>query len=205
MATKRRTGLKRPSTQADVCIVETLEFLDEDTRREGEIISRTLKLSGKHPHYSYVRSSEELEAFMKEFGASSFRYLHLSCHGDVGTFFTTTDELSREEMVQLIGKRLKGRRLFVSACSATERQFAEELMRKGECHSVLGPASDISFDDAAIFWSSFYHLMVKKSPTTMTNADIEMNVAKCAKLVEEDFRFFYWKQNAVKEITIRGR
>jgi hypothetical protein len=48
----------KPLTTANVCIVESLGFFDEDLRREGEIISRTLRLSGKRPYYSYVRSSE---------------------------------------------------------------------------------------------------------------------------------------------------
>jgi len=63
MGAKRMARQAKLSTKADVCIIETLEFLDEDMRREGEIISRTLKLSGKHPHYSYVRSTQELQAF----------------------------------------------------------------------------------------------------------------------------------------------
>jgi hypothetical protein len=193
------------TTTANVCIVETLGFFDEDARREGEVISRTLKLSGKRPHYSYVRSSEELQAFMSEFGESSFRYLHLSCHGNNGTFFTTTDQLSSDEMVSLIGKNLKNRRLFVSACLATDEHFAKSLMTTGKCHSVLGPVGAINFDDAAIFWTAFYHLMVKRSRNTMRNTDIGEVATLCAQLIQEDFLFFHWSAKRIVSVEIKGK
>jgi hypothetical protein len=195
----------KSSTTANVCIVETLGFFDEDARREGEVISRTLRLSGKRSHYSYVRSTEELQAFMNEFGDSSFRYLHLSCHGNKGTFFTTTDQLSCDEMISLIGQTLRGRRLFVSACLATDERFARKLMTDGSCHSVLGPVGAINFDDAAIFWTAFYHLMVKRSRTTMTNVDIQEVATLCAQLIKEDFLFFHWLSKKVMAVKIKGK
>ena len=54
---------KATATQATLCIVESLEFLQEGTLREGEIISRTLRMSGKQTDYVYLRSRGELEAF----------------------------------------------------------------------------------------------------------------------------------------------
>jgi hypothetical protein len=69
---------KPKGTRATLCIVESLEFLQEDTHCEGEIISRTLRLSGKPTQYVYLRSRDELEAFVKEFGRSDHRYLHIS-------------------------------------------------------------------------------------------------------------------------------
>jgi hypothetical protein len=86
---------KPKGTRATLCIVESLEFLEEDTHCEGEIISRTLRLSGKPTQYVYLRSRDELEAFVKEFGRSDHRYLHISCHGDSGGFFTTTRRQAR--------------------------------------------------------------------------------------------------------------
>jgi hypothetical protein len=36
--------------------------MDEDSRKEGEVIYRTLKMSGKNPYYVYIRSRNELKA-----------------------------------------------------------------------------------------------------------------------------------------------
>ena len=71
------------STNPTVCIVESLGFLEEQSHREGEIISQTLQLSGKRSAYVYIKSIEDLKAVAREFGASKHRYLHLSCHGAV--------------------------------------------------------------------------------------------------------------------------
>jgi hypothetical protein len=60
-----------------------------------------------------------------------------------------------------------------------------------ECWSVVAPVGVINFDDAAIFWSAFYHLMFKDNPDVMSRPAIERTVHKCAALVGEQFRLFY--------------
>jgi hypothetical protein len=78
---------KAKRTTPTVCIVESLDFLQEDALKEGEIISRTLRLSDKPAHYTYLRSSDEMKAFVKEFGRSKHRYLHVSCPRKRECFF----------------------------------------------------------------------------------------------------------------------
>lgn len=63
-------------------------------------------------------------------------------------------------------------------------------MNNSGCLSVLGPEGEINFDDAAIFWTAFYHLMFKKNPDAMYRSDLIENVERCAKLVGQKFRFF---------------
>jgi hypothetical protein len=45
------------TTKATVWILETLNFSDETERKEGEILSRTLRLSRKHTAYTYIRTA----------------------------------------------------------------------------------------------------------------------------------------------------
>lgn len=193
---------KKVKTTPNVCIVESLDFMDEDARREGEIISRTLKMSGKRPHYIYIRSSEELEAFAKEYGESPYRYLHISCHGDIGTFFTTLDQISSLEMVDILAPHVDHRRVFVSACLATDSEFARALMKDGGCSSVVGPVDALGMGDAAIFWISFYHLMFKADRRSMKNVTIRKKLQTCADLIGESFRFFYWEKGKIIEEII---
>jgi hypothetical protein len=47
-----------------------------------------------------------------------------------------------------IKSRVLKRRLFVSACSATNRALAESIMSGSDCYSILGPAPDINLGDA---------------------------------------------------------
>lgn len=70
-------------TKPTVCFVESVGILEEQAFKEGEIIERTLQLSGKHSAYAYVRSKQQLAAVANEFGESKHRYFHLSCHGVV--------------------------------------------------------------------------------------------------------------------------
>jgi hypothetical protein len=178
-------------TLPTVCIIESLDLLQEDTLREGEIISRTLRLSDKASQYVYLRTDEELEKAIEEFGQSKHRYLHLSCHGtERGEFCTTLHPVNPEELVDKLAPAMESRRLFISSCHACTQDFAYNLLRKSNCLSVLGPVGEIRFDDAAIFWSSFYHLMFRKNPDRMRSADIEETVTKCARMIGQKFRLF---------------
>jgi len=185
-----------------VCIVESLGFLEEDTHREGEIIARTLRLSGKETHYSYLRTVEELEAYVGEFGSSCHRYLHVSCHGNEGGFGTTTGFLDADTFAKLLAPHVKKRRVFLSACLAAESRFARTLLLNSECYSVLAPVGQINFDDAAIFWASFYHVMFKANFDSMSRKEIIHAVERGAGLTGETFRLF-WKENGkVRSQTI---
>jgi hypothetical protein len=198
---KAPSGNDKPKTTATIWIVESLNFSDEDNHREGEIISRTLRLSGKRTNYTYVRTPDELDAFIKEFGKSEHRYLHVSCHGNSTGFWTTTKKIPTAEFAKMIAPHVSDRRVFLSTCLAGNSQFANELLLKSECRSVLAPVGKINFDDAAIFWTAFYHLMFKSSPTSMKHRVIEKHVVQCALLVGKPFRLFRRKGAKVVERT----
>jgi hypothetical protein len=192
---------KSTHTTATVWIVESLGFLEEDSHREGEIIARTLRLAEKKAQYTYIRARDELEAFAKEFGRSEHRYLHVSCHGGSGGFWTTTSKIPAAEFAKLLAPHVNGRRVFLSACLAAESDFAHELLTHSECLSVLAPVGEIYFADAAIFWTSFYHLMFKQNRTSMNRPGIERTVKQCAELVGEKFRLFYRRDGKVRSKT----
>jgi CHAT domain-containing protein len=117
-------GKKAKRTTPTVCIVESLDFLQEDSLKEGEIISRTLRLSEKPAHYTYLRSSDEMKAFVKEFGRSQHRYLHVSCHGNASAFLTTTGQMSAVDFAEMLAPHVDNRRVFLSACQAAQSEFA---------------------------------------------------------------------------------
>lgn len=196
-------------TKPTVCFVESLGFLEEQTHKEGEIISRALQLSGKRSAYAYVRTKKELKAVVTEFGESKHRYLQLSCHGVVDEnnkatgFHLTTGEIASDKLAHLLAPHVGGRRVFLSSCLAARSTFADTLLRESKCLSVLAPMNRINFDDAAVFWTAFYHLMFKGGQKSMSIARIESNVRICAALVKERFRLFYrLNDGSVKERTI---
>lgn len=160
-------------SEAEVFIIESLDFDDEREQRfEGRIISEILALSGKRCEYVYIRTRRELEAVLQQFSASRFRYLHLSCHGGGDNLHTTLDAIPFKEFGQLLAPHIAKRRLFVSACSATNARFADSVMPGSDCYSILGPDQDILFSDAAVLWASFYHVMFRADSTAMKYAAI---------------------------------
>lgn len=173
---------KRATTYASLFIVESLGFDDEeDGRLEGDILSQILRLAGKETAYRYIRTKKELGAVLPQFHRSGLRYLHLSCHGNDNSLATTLDELPFDELGAMLAPYVADRRVFVSACEAVNDDLARSLMRRGGCYSIVGPATEVRFDDAAVIWAAFYHLMFKENPKAMKSTGIE---AALGRLVE---------------------
>lgn len=179
----------KPATKAQVFIIESLDVEDEEHRKEGEILSRTLRLAGKDPIYRYVRTKPELEHFIAEFQKSAYRYLHVSVHGNFDLIALTLDNLTGEDFAAVVGPALGGgRRLFLSTCRAATVRLAQSVFCHGGCRSVVGPKKKIDFDDSAIFWSSFYHLMFKRERGRMLDSDLEEVVDLMGKAIGHQFR-----------------
>lgn len=180
---------------ADVFIIESLDFADEKSRKEGEIIFRALQMSGKSPIYHYVRTRQELQHFIGEFRASDYRYLHMSCHGNVDTFGLTLDALTGEDLADLFGNALDRRRLFLSTCLAANADFASKIFQRSSCFSVAGPIGEIAFDDSAVLWTAFYHLMFKDRPDAMNHKRLMLNLGKSALVFDQQMNVFLAEKN----------
>lgn len=163
-------------TKPNVFIIESLRFDDEKSRRkEGKFISHILNLAGRDYQYYYIRTKSELKEVLLFFEESKFRYLHLSCHADADGIALTLDDIGIQEMGSLFRPYLKDRRIFFSACEIVTPSLAATLLKETGCLSVIGPSKSVGFDEAALFWASFYHLMFKNS--SMKRKDIKLNSA----------------------------
>jgi hypothetical protein len=163
-------------TEADVFILESLRFKDEDANRfEGKIIARILTLCGKNPVYYYFRTADELLALSDVFRASGYRFLHLSCHGTIDAIDTTLGRVSAERLADIFADKLKNRRLFVSACSFGSGQMAELVSEKNRgMYSIVCPMDEIRFNRAAAIWATFYVKMFDVGePSKMSNGAAE--------------------------------
>ena len=168
-------------TKPEVFIVESLDFDDEREQRfEGRIVSQILALSGKRCEYYYIRTKRELREVLTRFSDSGYRYLHLSCHGDQGSMYTTLDRIPFSRLAPLLRPHLDNRRLFVSACSMTNDALARRIMPQSGCYSILGPDQDIRFSDAAILWASLYHVMFAADSTAMKRTVLKAKAQEVA-------------------------
>lgn len=179
-------------TKPEVFIIESLDPDDEGNGRfEGSIISRILKLHGKMPKYRYVRTREEFEEAVAQFGRSKYRYLHISAHADSkGMCTTNQDEIDFDELATILNPHLKGRRLFLSACSMVHEKLAKNIIPESGCYSVVGPNEDILFTDAAILWSALYHLMFAHNMNSMKHSDLKKHLQNTSHMFEVDISYF---------------
>jgi len=191
-------------SKPEVFIIESLNFEDERAERfEGRIISQILALSGKKCEYCYIRTKRELKVLLKQFASSSYRYLHLSCHGNHGSVFTTLDPIPFSEFGPLIRPYLRKRRLFISACSVTNRTLAEAIMPASGCYSILGPDQNIYFSDAAVLWASFYHVMFSADSTAMKYKTIKAKAQEVSDIYRVRLKLIGHDEDSSKGYKIR--
>ena len=132
-------GKETTKTLKALFIIESLDFEDEKTRREGKILQQILRLSGEKVRYIYIRTSQELPFALEEFRRSNYRYLHISCHGSRDTVALTLDQLPFEDFAAEVCPFLSNRRLFFSACSVVNEELAKTIIPASGCYSIVGP------------------------------------------------------------------
>lgn len=180
------------STIADVFIIESLDPDDEGNGRfEGIFLSHVLRLHGKNPKYKYVRTRRELEKAIKNFAASDYRYLHLSCHGDPGGLCTTNqEEINSDELGELLQPHMEGKRLFISACKMVHSDLAKAVIPISGCNSVVGPTENIAFTDSAIVWAAIYHLVFSEDTERITRDNLQGKLKRACQLFEVRFAYY---------------
>jgi hypothetical protein len=149
---------------------------------EGDLIARILKMGGRNPKYRYVATQLGFKRALRDFSRSNYRYLHISCHGADDHFLFEFGAMYFNQFALLVKDLLATRRVFISACEAVSHEnheLANAVLRDTGCISLIGSAESIDFDDAAIFWSTFYYLAYKaQGEITKIKRDLLINLLK---------------------------
>ena len=145
-------------TEAEVYILESLTQENEDAGLfEGRALYETLRMAGKNPIYKYFRTIDELELLALMYRESGYRYLHISCHGDINKIHTTLDSITYLQFASIFDGLLRNRRLFMSACETGNQLFSEIVAAKNKgMYSIAAPIDNIRFDQAYAIWTAFY-------------------------------------------------
>jgi hypothetical protein len=178
-------------TEPKLFIIESLELEDEnDNDFEGHILSNILHLSRIENRYCYIRTKKELVNFIEEFSNLKYRFLHISCHGNSNSLATTLDSIEFKTLASILSTALSGKRLFLSACSAVNDDLANAIFKRTGCTSIVGPYKTVHFDDAAIFWSSFYQLLFKQDSKVMKRETLERTLKQLVALHKIPIKYY---------------
>jgi len=188
-------------TKPEVFIIESLLEADyQNNRCEGDLISKILTMGGRTPIYRYVETRQTFMDALREFQESDYRYLHISSHGADDHFLFQFGEIYFNEFHTYIKLILNGRRVFISACDAVNHinhELANVILRDTGCQSLIGSAEPIDFDDAAMFWSTFYYLAYQdQGDVTKVTRDLIINILrKLTNLYPLDMNYYAFSRS----------
>jgi hypothetical protein len=159
-----------------------IESLRSDDYFDGENLHEILKLSLIASKYHWVDTYDEFVNRLEDFKKSNFRYLHISCHADRTGIEINGQEISYGKLASLLKGKVMGKRLFLSACKASNIDIAAKILIRNLATSLIGTPIDLDFDKAALFWPSFYHVMHENNFEKMDSSNIKKTLKRCVEL-----------------------
>jgi hypothetical protein len=144
-------------------------------------LSDILDASGIIRTYHHVENRDELEMRIEEFNNSNCRYLHISCHANDTCIRLTNECLTNEEFASILQGKLNHKRLFLSACGASNLDLASLIIRDG-AYSLVGSPETIRSEKAALLWASFFQAVQRGDQNVMKKKDIKIVLEQCVDL-----------------------
>ena len=189
-------------TEPDLFIIESLTVDDERAERfEGRALRDSLKTIGQRPIYYYVRTAAEFSQAIELFRHSSYRYLHVSCHGSTSSIVTTLEEITNAELATMFSGKLKNRRVFFSSCHVGAGDLSKVLFKVNKgIYSIAAPLDPIQFSTACAFWTAFYTKTFSDSPMSMEASKIKPLLGHLCKFVGIRMNWSSWHTTRKKWI-----
>ncbi len=172
-----------------VYIIESLR--SDDDFWDGENLSQILNLTRISNHYAEVASIEDFEREVDNFNKLDFRYLHLSFHGDIDGITINGEDVSNDQLSQILNPVILKKRVFMSSCKGSNLKLASPLIVNGGCQSLIGTPTDLDFDKAALFWPSFYHVIHSMDSSRMNQKLINKTIKKCVDLFRIPINYYH--------------
>lgn len=195
MARKKPYEYALHKTNHDLFIIESLDIKEEiNGISEGRIIKDTLNILGQRPYYCYVRNSKEFKQALELFRHSSYRYLHLSCHGEAGAIHTTLEIIPNPLLAEILSGKLKNRRLFVSACETGAKDLTQLIWESNKgINSIASPLDKVDFSIMCAFWIAFYTKIFKDPKMSMKATKIKSALTPLCKFYGIRINWSNWQ------------
>ncbi|MCU0859977.1 MAG: hypothetical protein MUE55_05280 [Thermoplasmata archaeon] len=154
--------IRRPRVFIMECIPKSDEY------REGDVLFKFLEMTDPKDIAvkDFSTKSEFLGHLRRKRNLDGFNFIHLSGHGDPKrcAFELPLGLVAPDEFPP---KCFEGRRVALSACGLSRREFIEPFMEATGAKAVIAPRKDVRFDDAAIWYLNYYYLMLHHRFTSM--------------------------------------
>ena len=147
--------LRRPRLFILECIPKSDEY------EEGEVLYRFLNMTDpkdialreittKREFINYLRRRRSLEGF---------NFIHMSGHGDSDNLAL---DLPKGSVFadEFPSSCFEGKRVTLSACGLSREEFMTPFLDITGAKAVIAPRKDVRFDDASIWFLTFYYLML---------------------------------------------
>ena len=132
-----------------------------DEREEGEVLFRFLEMTDPKDIAikEFTAKKEFLGYLRRKRSLQGFDFVHLSGHGapDRCAFELPFGYVGPEEFPRSC---FEGKRVALSACGMSRREFVEPFMETTGAKAVIAPRKDVQFDDATIWYLNYYYLML---------------------------------------------
>jgi len=147
--------LRKPRLIILECIPKSEEY------EEGEVLFRFLSMTDpKDISLRAITSKREfLNYLRKPRNLDGFNFVHLSGHGDPkrGVFELPKGDMYADEFPDSC---FEGRRVTLSACGLSRKEFMTPFFETTGAKAAIAPRKDVRFDDASIWFLTFYYLML---------------------------------------------
>lgn len=154
--------IRRPRVFIMECIPKSDEY------REGEVLFKFLEMTDPKDIAvkDFTTKSEFLGYLKRKMNLDGFNFVHLSGHGEPKRCAFELP-LGLVEPDEFPPDCFEGRRVALSACALSRREFIEPFMETTGAKAVIAPRKDVRFDDAAIWYLNYYYLMLHHRFTSM--------------------------------------
>jgi hypothetical protein len=101
---------------------------------------------------------------------------------------------------------ITGRRVFFSACEASNLNSATVIINKCNGQSVVGPPVKVNEDTAALFWPSFYYTINRIDTESMKKKSLLGSLQLCVNLFDAPINYYARskRRGYVKRYKIRA-
>jgi len=155
-------AFKRPRLFIMECIPKSDEY------EEGEVLFKFLEMTDPKDIAvkEFTTKTEFLGYLRRKRNLEKFNFIHLSGHGDIKrrAFEMPFGWIGPEEFPDSC---FEGKRVALSACGLSRREFIDPFIETTGAKAVIAPRKDVRFDDAAIWYLTYYYLMLHHRFTSM--------------------------------------